>query len=590
MKQLTRTRLRFLLMLALLAAILLDGVGWNLAGVFKARRFSQWPLEVPPDAFTAWQDRDPEQSLHDLDVQLQQMLQAAQNRAGAQEVLACFDQAGQTLAQIQTDQAFAQWAASRQVERFGESAVAWSGAANRAWGLYTQARQTLLEDDSSWELRAYLGEEGDDQTAAAYTPEQMDLLDQEAELVNQYNQMLGSRAERCTVTDRGVTYHEASLLAAYEDGTLSETDYQRLHKALRQEVNAQLGEVYLKLVKLRNDFARSLGYAHYAAYAYSNVYGRDYTPEAAADFCQRIMKLLAPLVARWKEAGEQPSLDLEALYPLLYGRSGEELAEMVRPYLKQISGELADVFSYMLDDGLLDAENLDSKTQGAYTADLPAYQSALIYLSPDDLDPFTLIHEFGHFADACLAPNLAPCMDSAEIASQGLETLYLSFAQNLVGAEHAAALRWMEGFRLLSVMMDAARLGAFELNVYTAQDLTVDQLDQYYWDLCAQSGEPSAIDDASYDWEMVPHLFESPCYYVSYGTSAANALELLLRSWKDFPQGADQYLNLVAQTDTQGYIGAVEAAGLHNMLEPKSLADLTQGLEDYLNQEICQAA
>ena len=211
-------------------------------------------------------------------------------------------------------------------------------------------------------------------------------------------------------------------------------------------------------------------------------------------------------------------------------------------------------------------------------------------MSPDNLDLFTLVHEFGHFADTCLAPNLASCIDSAEIASQGLETLYLSFAPELVGPEHAAALRWMEVYNLLGAIMDAARLGAFELKAYTDENLTLDALNRYYHELCVQSGAVSDDAETTYGWELVPHLFGSPCYYVSYGTSAANALELLLRSWKNFNQGAERYLDLVAQTDTQGYVGAVEAAGLRNMLEPKSLAELTEGLKGYLAQEICQAA
>lgn len=143
---------------------------------------------------------------------------------------------------------------------------------------------------------------------------------------------------------------------------------------------------------------------------------------------------------------------------------------MVQPCLGTVSQDLADVFAYMLDNELLDAEVLDSKSPEAYTIDLPAYQSALVYLSPDNLDLFTLVHEFGHFADTCLAPNLASCIDSAEIASQGLETLYLSFAPELVGPEHAAALRWMEVYNLLGAIMDAARLGAFELKAYTDRE------------------------------------------------------------------------------------------------------------------------
>lgn len=41
-----------------------------------------------------------------------------------------------------------------------------------------------------------------------------------------------------------------------------------------------------------------------------------------------------------------------------------------------------------------------------------------------------------------------------------------------------------------------------------------------------RSGETSDFAQTTYGWELVPHLFGSPCYYVSYGTSAANALEL----------------------------------------------------------------
>lgn len=590
MTKLTRPLQTSLLALAVLTAIVLDGVLWGPGFGRGTKRFSQWPMDVPAQAFTDWQDRDPEESLKSLDTQLAQLVQAAQNRAGTEELRSRLDQAEQTLVQIQTDQAFAQWASSREVERFGERHAAWNNAANRAYGLYAQARQDLLRANPGPELRAYLGDDGEEQMPSAYTQEQLDMLDRETELVHTYQRLLGTRKERCTVTDQGVTYQESSLLAAYEDGTLSEADYWRLYESLGAVGNAELGGVYLELVKLRNDFAHSLGYENYAAYAYPNLYGRDYTPEEALDFCRAVMEQVTPLFESWKEAGQRPELDLESVENLLYGRTGQELVEMVQPCLGTVSQDLADVFAYMLDNELLDAEVLDSKSPEAYTIDLPAYQSALVYLSPDNLDLFTLVHEFGHFADTCLAPNLASCIDSAEIASQGLETLYLSFAPELVGPEHAAALRWMEVYNLLGAIMDAARLGAFELKAYTDENLTLDALNRYYHELCVRSGAVSDDAETTYGWELVPHLFGSPCYYVSYGTSAANALELLLRSWKNFNQGAERYLDLVAQTDTQGYVGAVEAAGLRNMLEPKSLAELTEGLKGYLAQEICQAA
>ena len=43
---------------------------------------------------------------------------------------------------------------------------------------------------------------------SAYTQEQLDMLDRETELVHTYQRLLGTRKERCTVTDQGVTYQE----------------------------------------------------------------------------------------------------------------------------------------------------------------------------------------------------------------------------------------------------------------------------------------------------------------------------------------------------------------------------------------------
>ena len=57
--------------------------------------------------------------------------------------------------------------------------------------------------------------------------------------------------------------------------------------------------------------------------------------------------------------------------------------------------------------------------------------------------------------------------------------------------------------------MDAARLGAFELKAYADQDLTLDQLNAYYHELCVRSGETSDFAQTTYGWELVPHLLEA---------------------------------------------------------------------------------
>ena len=58
MKRLTQPLRTSLLALAVLAAIVLDGVLWGPGFGRKAGRFSQWPMDVPAQAFTDWQDRE----------------------------------------------------------------------------------------------------------------------------------------------------------------------------------------------------------------------------------------------------------------------------------------------------------------------------------------------------------------------------------------------------------------------------------------------------------------------------------------------------------------------------------------------------
>ena len=342
----------------------------------------------------------------------------------------------------------------------------------------------------------------------------------------------------------------------------------------------------MELVDVRNRFARSLGYDNYGEYAFPNLYGRDYSVEEGILYCQEALGNLGPLSARLNVVAD-PDIDPEAVNEVMSDLTGQEMVDLVRPNMEKVSGELAELFQYMLDNELLDTEPLDSKLFSAFTEALPAYDSAYLFFHPDYLDAYTLVHEFGHFADFCLAPDVIPCYDILEIHSQGLETLYFSFADELVGEENAASLRqyWLSAL-LDSGVVNGAVVAAFELEAYTKGDMTLEELNRYYGQLSEAAGFDTYYDDAAYGWYGIPHLFTSPCYYLSYSTSAASALDLLLLSQEDFVRAADVYLNLVAQREVYGYRDAAEAVGLTNMLEPGALTDLAAGLEEYIYDQV----
>ena len=194
MKRLTQPLRTSLLALAVLAAIVLDGVLWGPGFGRKAGRFPNGPWTFPPRRFTDWQDRDPEQSLQSLDTQLTQLVQAARGRAGTREPFGPIESGG-TNAHPDPDRSgpLPNWASSREVERF-------RGAARGLEQCGQPGVRTLCAGpagpaaDQSRTGGAGLsrGDDGEEQMPPAYTQEQLDMLDRETELVHTYQRMLGS--------------------------------------------------------------------------------------------------------------------------------------------------------------------------------------------------------------------------------------------------------------------------------------------------------------------------------------------------------------------------------------------------------------
>ena len=91
---------------------------------------------------------------------------------------------------------------------------------------------------------------------------------------------------------------------------------------------------------------------------------------------------------------------------------------------------------------------------------------------------------------------------------------------------------------------------------------------------------------AGYTWQGVSHLFNVPMYYVSYVTSAMNALELFVMASEDYDGAVKTYLALTEQNGVHGYVQAVEAAGLSNMLDGRNVEALMASLGDWVEENL----
>lgn len=77
---------------------------------------------------------------------------------------------------------------------------------------------------------------------------------------------------------------EAAVYAAMAMGALDEETGNALLTEIVKAQNAALGEIFLRMIAVRNQIAKNAGYSNYGDYAYAVVYDRDYTQKEIQAF------------------------------------------------------------------------------------------------------------------------------------------------------------------------------------------------------------------------------------------------------------------------------------------------------------------
>lgn len=447
--------------------------------------------------------------------------------------------------------------------------------------------RAILESPCAGFLKPQLSEE--DQAYyldyEAMSAEEKALESQEQALTNEYT----AAAARITAEVDGQEWDDASAYYAYMDGLIAYEDYVEIADAVAREQNRVLGEIYLRMVALRKQIAQVQGYDSYTAYAYENIYQRDYSPEEIQRFHASVKEHIAPLfsdlLTLWQGEGSS-----EAFYQ---DYTGDAALDMIEPYIGQLSSEMAEAFAYMRSHGLYDTGESSAKADAGFTTILDYYGAPFFFNAPSGnvYDLTTAVHEFGHYNNyywqSCGWNDSSKSIDLCEVHSQGLELLFSHFYPELFGQDGDAVLN----YQLLTIT-GAIREGALhdELQqyVYATDNVTLEQINREYRRLCGEYGLVEADDprEMLYDWAQVPHTFTSPCYYISYAVSAAGAFAF----WLDAQEGTyfdalDDYLAFVALPADMSFQESFQALQMDSPLSETYLEELTGTLRTTLKVE-----
>ena len=367
------------------------------------------------------------------------------------------------------------------------------------------------------------------------------LLDAEAELENRY-------------------YELAMTGKAYEGN--AETYY--------DVCGAQMVDLMVELIALRQEIAAYWGYEDYVSFANDFYYYRDYTPEEIAAYLNDVR---TELVALYRQVCASDNWSMGHVYC-----SEEQTFAYLQQMAKAMGGNISKAFNIMKRAGLYDITYGENKYNSSFETYLTSYWEPFIFMNPTltVYDQLTFAHEFGHFCNDYVSYGSYVGIDVAEIFSQAMEYLSLQYAEN------TEELTWLKLADSLCVMVEQSAFADFEQRMYAleGENLTAENLRSLYEEVVLEYG----FDAVGYsDWEFVTinHFYTNPMYVISYVVSNDAALQIYRMELEEKGAGLSC---LERNLDTQAYyfLEFLDEAGLESPFAGESVKQIRQTLEDAL--------
>ena len=439
-------------------------------------------------------------------------------------------------------------------------------------------KETMIELLSAEQVEAYIDYE-------EMSEEEKELVTKENSLEQEYEQLA---SEDFSFDYQGKEWNLERL--GREGSSVSAEDYIQIYQGIYREKNAAVGEVYLELIQVRNQIAELNGYDNYADYAYEEVYVRDYSLKEAKKLLKEMRRKVAPVANQI--SAHLYDMDYQQIYYSGSGQSSTEIIEKIGPFLEKIDPELRETQEHFLNYELYDMDTSSTKADTAFTIGLSYFHDGFIYGKMYDsyLDFYNVIHEFGHYNNTYRSADTfmesSNNIDVCEIHSQGMQMLFYDYYEELLGDEVGPVYAYYDVCNMAGNAVQAALISEFEIEVYENPDMSLQELNELYLKLSKRYGMyyTSEIKEL-YNWCDVPHLFTSPCYYISYLTSAFSSLDLLTMAEDDRYGAVETYMTLTTIPGYIPYCSAVEYAGLRDIFEKGVAGEIMKETAEILGVE-----
>ena len=448
--------------------------------------------------------------------------------------------------------------------------------------------------------RAGLGDEFavfDRQKATAaeiFRQENTQLIAKDKELGAKFDEIQGAvlvefRGEKLTVQQCCAHFRDT-------DRATRQEAYLALFARMAQDRD-QLDDVLDEQISVRRKVGANAGFDSFRDFRFAEMYRFDYTPQDCEGFHAAVEKIVVPVADKLME-DRRRRLGLETLRPWdleanLFGGEPRKIFEDQEQYIA-LTSKLFDAvdpvfaadFDILVRNGLLDLMSRPGKAPGGYNCPVEDIRLPFIFWNavgrPTDLR--VLLHEGGH-AFHTLAVRDIPVSEYrqaptefCEVASMSMELFALERLGEVFDEGEVRELAYDHLVKALLGLMSIARTDAFQHWMYANPDHTREERRSRWTDLSIRY--QTGVDWSGYEeiransWQMIPHLFGAPLYYIEYGIAQLGAFQLWLHEREDHAAAVGAYRRALALGGSRPLPELFETAGIRFAMDEAILAEL----------------
>ena len=433
----------------------------------------------------------------------------------------------------------------------------------------------------------------------SFSPEIISDLQEENKLMSQYTKLLAS----AKINFKG---EELNLSGLYKymlsDNRNERKEASQLYYNYFEEHEDEFDDIYDKLVHIRHNISKKLGFDNFVELGYIRMDRTDYTSEMVVNLRKQILEYIVPLCNKLYEK-QASRLNLDKLTYIdeniefldgnatIKGDSKYIIENGIKMY-NELSKETKEFFDFMLENELMDLETKHNKSAGGYCTYIPDYKAPFIFSNfngtSEDMDVLT--HEAGHAFQLYMSRYIDmqeinfPTLDSCEIHSMSMEFITYPW-MDVFFKEDTNKYKFAHLCSAIKFLPYGVVVDEFQHIIYSNPNMSKDERKKVWRDLEKKylphrDYEDNKILEKGCWYFKQGHIFKDPFYYIDYVLAQICAFQFLKKMDEDKDKGWEDYLRICKVGGTQSFLEIVKTGNLVSPFKDKCIESIIPSLED----------